>query len=177
MADTVPLQCGSADPDWPAMLYRDHAAGLRRFVVGVVRDQHAADDVVQATFTKAIQAAGSVDPEAIKTWLYRVAFHEAITWKRRGGVDERAARRLVDQHLGRGMTLPEDPLVRQETIEQVSLAMQVLPPSQLEVLRARVYQEKTFAEIAADTGMPLGTVLTQMRRALDKLRQKLKRHD
>jgi RNA polymerase sigma-70 factor (ECF subfamily) len=174
MADTVPLQCGAVDPDWLTTLYRDHAEGLRRFVAGVLRDRHAADDVVQATFARAVQSGEKVEPEALKTWLYRVAFHEAITWKRRGSVADRATRRLGDLQRRRGPEVPDDPLVRREVVDQVSAAMKELPASQLQVLQARVYQDKTFAQIAAETGMPLGTVLTHMRRALDKLRRKLK---
>ena len=39
---------------------------------------------------------------------------------------------------------------------------------------ARVYDDKTFAQIARETGLPLGTVLTRMRLALDKLRLALR---
>ena len=39
---------------------------------------------------------------------------------------------------------------------------------------ARVYEDKTFAEIAAEAGLPLGTVLTRMRRGLEKLRKTMR---
>ena len=42
---------------------------------------------------------------------------------------------------------------------------------------ARVYEEKTFAEIAGETGLPLGTVLTRMRRALEKMRRTMRPGD
>jgi DNA-directed RNA polymerase specialized sigma24 family protein len=39
----------------------------------------------------------------------------------------------------------------------------------------RVYEEKTFAEIAAETSSPLGTVLTRMRLAMNKLSQHMRK--
>ena len=42
---------------------------------------------------------------------------------------------------------------------------------------ARVYEEKTFAQIAGESGLPLGTVLTRMRRALEKLRRTMRPGD
>ncbi|MCA9247413.1 MAG: hypothetical protein KDA42_09870, partial [Planctomycetales bacterium] len=44
-----------------------------------------------------------------------------------------------------------------------------LPSEQREVVRMRIYEEKKFAEIAAELELPLGTVLTRMRLALKKL--------
>jgi RNA polymerase sigma-70 factor (ECF subfamily) len=167
----------SRDPAWLAALYLDHAPGLRRFVVGVLRDREAADDVVQATFAKAAQAAADIPPEAIRSWLYRVAFHEAVNWKRRSQVQRKATRKLWDRQQNRGSERPEEPLVRREIVEQVREAVEGLSANQLEVVRARVYQDRTFAQIAAEMGLPLGTVLTHMRRALDQLRRKLKRDD
>lgn len=157
-------------------LYRQHQAGLLRFVNAVLRDRAEADDVVQATFAKAAQSGQDVEPAAIKSWLYRVAFHEAVDRKRRQRVDKKAKQRLSAGSLPRGDT-PQDALVRSEVIEQVRRALEQLPENQQRVVRMRVYEKKTFAQISQQTGMPLGTVLTHMRRALEKLRHKLPRKD
>ena len=42
---------------------------------------------------------------------------------------------------------------------------------------ARMYEDKTFAQIAGEQGVPLGTVLTRMRLALEKLRGLLRAGD
>jgi RNA polymerase sigma-70 factor (ECF subfamily) len=157
-------------------LYTKHAAGMRRLAFGVMRDRDAAEDAVQVTFAKAVEAAGDVPPEAIKSWLYRVVFHEAVTQKRRSSVNRKALQKLWDGVGNPACESPEAPLVRREIVEQVREALQSLPTHQRHVAQARVYEEKTFSQIAADMGVPLGTVLTHMRRALGKLRQKLKRY-
>jgi RNA polymerase sigma-70 factor (ECF subfamily) len=163
------------DAQWLAALYLEHAPGLRRLAVGVLRDQQAADDVVQATFAKAADAADGIEAEGMKSWLYRVAFNEAVTLKRRSSVAAKATREL-SQRLQPGGELPEDVLVRSETVQRVGEVMRTLSRDEQEVVRARVYQGKTFAQIAAHLHLPLGTVLTRMRRALEKMRRKLK-HD
>jgi RNA polymerase sigma-70 factor (ECF subfamily) len=175
MADTPSKMADGASPD-VAALYAQYAPGLRRLVVGVLRDRDAADDVVQATFAKATDAAANIAAEAMKSWLYRVAFHEALTWKRRSDVDRKATEKLAFR-VRNPDAAGEEALVHRELVEKVRQAMQSLPANQSQVVQARIYQEKTFAQIAKDMGLPLGTVLTHMRRALEKLRRKLKRDD
>ncbi|MEX2027700.1 MAG: RNA polymerase sigma factor [Pirellulaceae bacterium] len=163
-----------ADSQWLAELYLQHEAGLRRFLVGVLRDAHTAEDILQLTFAKAVQSADTVRPEAIKSWLYRVAFHEAISWKRRVRIDQ-AAKQVRAARSEQRSEAPDEPLLRRELLDAVRQAIEQLPAKQQQVVRMRIYEEKTFAQISAETGAPLGTVLTHMRRALEKMRQKLKR--
>lgn len=158
-------------------LFTEHEHRLRRFVVGVLRDRAAADDVVQSAFAKAAQAAENVEPGAMKSWLYRTAFNEAMDWKRREGVDRRATLKLGRTVDRRSVAPPDARLVRDEIVEQVRLAMQSLSPLQRRVVRQRIYDEKKFSEIAAAMNAPPATVATHMRRALETLRRKLLRKD
>ena len=48
-------------------------------------------------------------------------------------------------------------------------ALATLPPEQRQIVQKRIYEEQTFASIAQELELPLGTVLTRMRRALRKL--------
>ncbi|MDR3636509.1 MAG: RNA polymerase sigma factor [Isosphaeraceae bacterium] len=153
-------------------LFHLHSAEIRRFVLGVVRDPELASDVLQTTFTKAVQQGHTARSETLKGWLFRVAYHEAITARRRLQTREQAQRKL--QLLwAAGGERPEDPLIRRETVEAVRKALDELPANQRRVVWARLYEDKTFAAIAAEIGVPLGTVLTRMRLALEKLRRSL----
>lgn len=156
--------------------FRQHAEGLRRFVFGVVRNRETAADVVQATFAKAMQAE-NLEAQACKNWLYRVAFHEAVTWRRRFDADRRATEELKRRLHREDEKEVVAPLIRQEMVVQAREALSILSEKQRQVVSARIFEEKTFAEIADSMGLPLGTVLTHMRRALEKLRQKLKSND
>jgi RNA polymerase sigma-70 factor (ECF subfamily) len=159
-----------------AALYAEHGAELRRFVLGVVRDPELAGDVLQATFARAIERGHTARFETIKGWLFQVAFREALTARRRRESREQANRRLASLGL-QAAERPEDGLVRQETVAAVRRALETLPDEQRRVVRARLYEDKTFAEIAEESGLPLGTVLTRMRLALEKLRRTLRPGD
>ena len=56
-------------------------------------------------------------------------------------------------------------------------ALGALPAEQSKVVWARMYEDKTFVQIAKESGLPLGTVLTRMRLALEKLRRTLSTGD
>jgi RNA polymerase sigma-70 factor (ECF subfamily) len=151
-------------------VYVEVETELRRFVLGVTRDPNATDDVMQATFVKAVEAGDGVRLESGKAWLFRVAFHEALELRRRSASRERGRLRLAE--LGRALPPgPDAAVIQVETAARVRQALARLPEEQRRVIVARVDEDKTFAEIAREANLPLGTVLTRMRRGLEKLRR------
>jgi RNA polymerase sigma factor (sigma-70 family) len=165
----------TADGSSPiAELFADLTAELRRFVLGVVRDPDLTDDVMQATFLKALEHGHEVRVETSRGWLFRVAFHEALASRRRASSRDDGNRRLARLRPRADDPSPDAPLIRTETVALVREALARLPEEQRKVVLARVYEDKTFAEIAGETGLPLGTVLTRMRRALEKMRKTLR---
>jgi RNA polymerase sigma factor (sigma-70 family) len=148
------------DPSVVAALYVEHGEELRRFVLAIVRDAQLASDVLQATFTKLIERG-------------HTTHQEAIAYRRREGVGERVLRRVAWQHNGASGPA-EEPLLRWEAVQSVRKALEALPPAQREVVRMRIYEEKTFASIAEELKIPLGTALGRMRSALEKLRAMLR---
>lgn len=165
-------QGGGIDPANVAAFCVEHGAELRRFVVGVLRDREAANDVLQTVFARAIEQCQTVDTASLKGWLFTVALHEALAQRRRLEVMQKAHLKLWWQPARHGET-PEESLTRVETVAEVRKALAALPTEQAGVVRARIYDDKTFAQIARETGLPLGTVLTRMRLALEKLRGRL----
>ena len=159
------------DATYLAQLYVEYGPELRRFILGVVRDPEVASDVLQATFAKAIELGHTAREETVRGWLFRVALNEALATRRRRATREGANRKLAWWGAGQGGERPEESLIRGETVEAVRRTLSKLPEAEREVVRARVYEGKTFARIAEDQGVPLGTVLTRMRRALEKLRR------
>ncbi|MFI4876474.1 MAG: RNA polymerase sigma factor [Blastopirellula sp. JB062] len=154
--------------------YREHADRLQRFVWGVVRDAPTAADVVQATFVKFASHGGGVAPAARKTWLYQVAYREALASRRRKAQARQADSRLQWLREGWDSAAPETELVRGELIDEVRQAIDRLPDELKQIVRLRTYEEKTFAEIAERLQIPLGTALGRMRTALAKLKTTLK---
>lgn len=162
----------SLDPAVVAALYVEHADELRRFLVGVLRDADLAHEAAQCAFAKAVEVGHTAREASFKGWLFRVAFNEALAIKRRQAIKGKVMRRLawVSPQAG---PAPDEQLSRYETVDKVRAAMELLPAEQKQVVRMRIYEEKTFAVISSELGVPLGTVLSRMQLALRKLRARL----
>jgi RNA polymerase sigma-70 factor (ECF subfamily) len=163
---------GKIDPTTVGDLYARYGAELQRFLVGLLRDSQLAADAVQATFVKLAEYGHNTREDSRKGWLFRVAYHEAMLLRRRQAVDAAALRRTAWDRESVGES-PDTALVRSETVERVRQAISELSAEQQQMVRMRIYEEKTFAVIAAELGIPLGTALGRMRAAMSKLRTKL----
>lgn len=168
--DPGPPVATTLDPARAATLYQHHGTELLRFALGVLKDRQQAEDVVQSAFARALAVTGPV--ENWRAWLFRVTLNEALVLRRKRTRQDRGLRQIARPD---GAGFPgADPLVREETIDAVRRGLDLLPPDQLTVMRARMEENRTFAEIARDLNVPLGTVLTRMRGALQRLRKTLK---
>jgi RNA polymerase sigma-70 factor (ECF subfamily) len=137
-----------------------------------LRDSELAGEALQATFTRAVEQGHTANQETMKGWLFRVSYNEAMAIRRRQQIQKRSYQKLVWNQNAAGQSpeeTAEEKLVRWEDVERVRAALKVLPAEQRQVVQMRIYEEKTFAVIAEEMGVPLGTVLTRMRLALKKL--------
>jgi RNA polymerase sigma-70 factor, ECF subfamily len=160
------------DPSVVAALYVEHGEELQRFLLGILRDAQLTSDVLQTTFVKMAQKGHETQEDSRKAWLFRVAYHEAMAIRRREGVGDKVLRRMA-WHTSRAATAADEPLLRLEAVQSVREALAELPPEQRQVVRMRIYEEKTFATIAKELKIPLGTALGRMRAATIKLRARL----
>ena len=160
------------DPAEVSALYVEYGEQLRRFLIGVLRDSQLANDALQAAFAKAVERVHTAREETRKAWLFRVAYNEALALRRRQGVDAKAMQKVAWSHDDKSRTADE-PVIRFETVSSVREAIAELPAAQQQVVRMRIYEEKTFAVIAAELDIPLGTALARMRAAMEKLKKRL----
>jgi len=164
------------DPADVAALYVEHATELHRFLAGVLRDSQLAHDVIQTTFVRLVEKGHRTRQGSRKAWLFRVAYREAMAIRRRQAVGLKVLRQ-VGWHSADNPQAADVPLVRFESIEAVRRGLEKLSPEQQAVVRKRIYEEKTFAVIARELGIPLGTALGRMRSALARLRDVLGKHE
>ncbi len=169
----------SIDHEKVKEVYQEHAAALERFLLGVLKDEAAAADALQSTFIKLIEKGHSVQQEgAFKSWLFRVAFNEAMLIRRRDAINRKHAEKVAwrqELHLGDRDTLSQlgqsvERAMRQEDIELVRNALDELSEVQRQVVEKRIYQGLKFREIADELDVPLGTVLARMQSSLKKLK-------
>ena len=158
-------------PERIAQLHAECSQELHRLALGVLHDVHLAADVVQATFAKAIEQ-GHTAEESLRGWLFRVAMNEALALRRRQGVQARGLEQLAWLREGReDCGRPDDLAGRREQSERARRAVDGLPPEQRQVVYMRLYEQKTFATIADELRVPLGTTLWRMQAAIKKLRE------
>ena len=160
------------DPAAIDRIYKEHGNALRGFLRGLLRDDELAAEALQNTFGKAISRGGSVVPAALRSWLFRVAYNEAMAIRRRQRVESDSLRKLAWSS-ARHQETPEEAALSAESKRRVRREIRRLPDEQQEVLRRRIYDEMTFVQIAEILDLPLGTVLTRMRLALQKIRKAL----
>ena len=153
-------------------LYEVHSRELLAFLIGVLRDGHAADEVAQTTFARLMEAGHEARAETIKGWLFKVGFHEAMAFRRRQALQGKTLKNYTVRRdpLPANQGVHEE-LMRREDVAKLKELLAELPPDQQHVVRQRMYEGKTFAVIADELNVPLGTVLTRMRLAMEKLQK------
>jgi RNA polymerase sigma-70 factor (ECF subfamily) len=140
-----------------------------------------ADAATQDTFIKAYTSLSSFDGRsAFTTWLTRIAINTCLDELRRrkreglrietepdeAGTD--ALTRLPDDAAG-----PEDRAMQRQAVATLRACEKRLPERQREIFRLRFYSELELDDIAAALGVHVGTIKTQLHRAVHRLRKEL----
>ena len=143
--------------------------------MGVLKDPATVSDVMQIAFTRLLEQGGGVKRGSLKSWLFRVAYNEAMLVHRKHKVDSRAKERIAWQIGHRGDTENEGfaAMDKKEDAVRVREALETLPPEQNQIVQLRIREGLKFVEIAERLDLPLGTVLTRMRSGLKKLKDRL----
>lgn len=157
--------------------YEQWAPEIRAFLVGLTRNAEMAEELVQATFGRLVEAGMAAGTSSLRGWLFRVAHNEAMLARRKAGVRVRGVQAAGLRAEQAGRLADDEPpwamLVQAEDVARVRAAIARLPPEQRAVVEQRIDAGRTFAQIAAAAGLPLGTVLTRMRLAHEALRRAL----
>jgi RNA polymerase sigma factor (sigma-70 family) len=162
--NSLVLSARKGEPGTMPKLVSQFYSAVRAYLVRLVGPQEA-DDLCQEVFLKATTKLDSFDPEyPFGTWLFRIASNSARDFFRRRGV-----RRPI---------LPEptsEPyVVSPEESENLSRALQNLPPDLAEPLLLFYQQGKTHAEVAQLLGLSVGAAKMRVHRAIGYLRALLK---
>jgi RNA polymerase sigma-70 factor (ECF subfamily) len=151
-------------------LFLRYEGPVFRFLFGVLKDHHAAEDALQETFVQAIRHAETVAPHTFRGWLFTVAYRQAVLLRRKGKrlpaqADDAVLLGLV------GDAPADDRADRADDVRKIRELLDLLPDPQRAVIAARVFEGKKFREVAAALGCPLNTALARMHDGLKRLRQ------
>ncbi len=133
-------------------------------------DDDEAQDAVQEACLRAYQAFASYNGGDGRSWLLRIVRNTSYTMmagRRRG------ARSLtVEEELGMPSAdpSPEDTLLAQVDRDMLKIALEGLPAEFREVIVLRELEDLSYREIAAVADLPIGTVMSRLARARDRLR-------
>lgn len=143
-----------------------------------------AGDVVMDAFLKAWEALPKFrGRSSLKTWMYRIVSNCALDRLRSRERRREESLSFGDREQAWARDVPDeatDPpgvrVERTEMVEAIRRAIHELPPQHRCVLELRYVDGLTYGEIAAATGVPLGTVMSRLFHAKRQLRAALKRH-
>jgi RNA polymerase sigma-70 factor (ECF subfamily) len=169
-----------------AELVARHEKPLWNFLRRIVRDESAAEDLLQETFMRVVHGAAAWQPNAkFSTWLYTIGRNLCIDHGRKlqhrrtlsldghaGGGDDDVTPRLHEQLSGADRGAERSALNR-ELAARLDRAIAALPEPQREVFLMREVLDLPFAEIAEAVGASEATVKSRMRYALQRLRSEL----
>jgi RNA polymerase sigma-70 factor (ECF subfamily) len=144
-------------------------AYLLRLGLASAEAEEVAQEVMVAVWRKALSFDRAQASPA--TWIFRIARNRRIDLFRR---DQRAQLDANDPAFQpAGEAAPDQAAEAAEREAQVRRAMAELPPDQRDLVRRAFYEDQSHSEIAAETGVPLGTVKSRLRLAFAKLKLKL----
>jgi RNA polymerase sigma factor (sigma-70 family) len=156
---------------------------LRNFIRRRVPDPRDAEDILQDVFYELVEANRLLMPiEHVTGWLFRVARNRITDLFRKkrpesfsnvavAGEDDELLQ--LEDLLPSPDAGPEALYARNVLLDELELAVDELPEEQRAVFVAHELEERSFKEIACETGVSVNTLLSRKRYAVLRLRQRL----
>ena len=151
-----------------AALFEHFAPRIKGFLVRSGAAAPLAEEVAQEAMATVWHKAALFDPAraSAATWIFTIARNRRIDALRK-------QRRPEPEDLGWGPEPEPDQaavLELQQESERLVEALRALPPKQRELIERAYFGDLSHSEIAAETGLPLGTIKSRIRLALERLR-------
>lgn len=161
------------------LLLSRNQSKLFSYILFLVHEQDLANDIFQETFVKVItklQEGRYIDSGKFSVWIMRIAHNVIMDWyrdNRAKNIVETSDDNDLSNVTGNDMTdfNIEDRYVNEQVLRDVKKMMNLLPPTQREIVFMRFYQEMSFKEIAETTGVSINTALGRMRYAILNMRR------
>jgi RNA polymerase sigma-70 factor, ECF subfamily len=154
----------------------DHLDGLYGYAMTLTRNRAEAEDLVQETYLRAMNAFGRLRPDSnLKSWLFTILRNIRLN-QVRGGLNKPGLVR-IDEPAGAQKQFEDksarDPLLlylSKVKEADVRATIEKLPDAYREVIVLREFEELSYEEIAEVLGCSPGTVMSRLSRARDKLK-------
>ena len=177
------VEMEAKNEDWPALMarvrddkdrkafaaiFRHFAPRVKGFLMKSGTSEALAEECVQDVMATLWQKAHMFDPTraSASTWIFTIARNRKIDALRK-------QRRPEPEDLPWGPESEpdqEDVVALQQETEILAEAIKALPEKQRDLIERAYFGDLTHSEIAEETGLPLGTIKSRIRLALDRLR-------
>ncbi|MGQ9364744.1 sigma-70 family RNA polymerase sigma factor [Azospirillum sp. ST 5-10] len=157
-----------------AALFTQVAPRLKAYLRRQGSDPQQAEELVQDVMLLVWRRAELFDPvrASAATWIFTVARNRRVDLRRRESRPE------VDPADPALVPDPAEPADRRleaaQSAGRLRAALDDLPPEQAELLRLAYFEDKPHSAISVERGIPLGTVKSRLRLALERLRKVLR---
>ncbi len=157
-----------------AALFEQMAPRLKAYLMGKEGGAQMVEDVLQNVMLKIWHRAVTFNPEkaSATTWIFTIARNARVDMLRK------TIKPVLDPEEPDLQPNPEpgaeDIVDLAQASEQLCHAITTLPDEQREILNLAYFSDLSHGEIAAKTGLALGTVKSRLRLALGKLRKELR---
>ncbi len=168
--------------------FRKERGRLLNFIRGRVGSTEEAEDILQDVFYQFVAGFESIESvDRVTSWLYSVARNKIIDRYRRDAARPRKAdfESLAGKEDEAPLTLqeilpdlgntPDATLLREAIWDEIIAALDELPADQREIFVQNEMEERSFREIADETGVSINTLLSRKRYAIIALRKRLER--
>lgn len=157
-------------------LFEYYAPRVKSYLLKHGADDATAEEIVQATFVTVWEKAKSFNPQkaAASTWIFTIARNKRIDMLRK--------QKYIDintdaPELENAAAPEKDAYAGQDEVDRLHVAIDTLPREQAELLRMSFFEDKSHQAISKETHLPLGTVKSRLRLALEKLRHVMMKGD
>ena len=139
---------------------------LRRYARALVGDRDAADDLVQDTLERAVRKFHLWRPGNLRAWLFSIMHNVFVNQlkSRRASLTEE----LDENHAGLAGTADAGAAAQVRDLER---GLATLSAEQREVLLMVGLEDMSYAQVSRALGVPMGTVMSRLSRARERLRR------
>ena len=168
--ETLAHRAASGDMEAFEELVNRHRGVVYRLARSVTGNHHDADDASQETFVRVFRALGSYDPgRPFKPWLKRIIYNTSLNVLRSSKVRSREIAsenlpEIADPSAGPGSSIQ-----MKQTVGKVDQALNDMPGELRTTLLLRAVDGMSYKEIAATTGVRIGTVMSRLSRARERV--------
>lgn len=157
-------------------LFNHFAPRLKSFLMKGGASPSQAEELAQETMLSVWTRSTSYDPAKANasTWIFTIARNKRIDSfrrTRRVEVDINDAAYISDDNVAS----PDQGIIDSDRTEKIAAIVKTLPPEQAEVIHKAFFEDKTHMQIADETKLPLGTIKSRIRLAMDRLRPLLQK--